>query len=229
MKYLILFCVFCQASLDQERWDVPQKYHSVLPFYRREAAAAAQPEDGEEADEELTPHINLPEDSDVSWTLQVVSADELVMRPDVEKEAVECMRRQMWEAKEPGRQVQAKISRFRHLGETDKATALEEALAEAAGGGKDKKGKGKDGDGEAEAAAQAAKLERRVELQAAQREPAVRQCPAAGTQILTAEARAKLDASRATLLKESADECTVSRVIQLIHLYKQFGHLLQML
>jgi len=195
-----------EASIDSERWDVPSKYHSVLPFYRREAAANVPEEESEEGAEQLPPHMDLPEDSDMTWNLQVVSSDALVLRPDAEKETIECMRRQMWEAKEPGRQVLAKISRLGHLGEADKAAALQEALDDSAGG-KDKKGKGKDADPDAEEAA-AAKMARRAELQAATRAPAIRPCPAAGATILTPEARAELDEARQEVLEENAANYT---------------------
>lgn len=136
-----------------------EQYFSVLPFYRREAAAVeATKEDGEEVAEdgagEEQPHIDLPADSDLTWNLQIISAAELTMKPGGEKETVECMKRQMWEANKPGRQVQAKISRLRYPGETEKAGLLATSLDEAAGGGKDKgKGKGKDAELDADAAA----------------------------------------------------------------------------
>jgi hypothetical protein len=206
-----------EASLDSERWAIPDTYQSELPFYRREAAAgevadeddgagAGAPEEGQEV-ELQPPHIELPEDSDLTWSLQVMSAAELTVKPDGEKETVECMRRQIWEAKEPGRQVQAKISRLRYLGEDEQADALVAGLEEAGGGGgKDKgKGKGKDADPEAEVAALEAKMAKRATLQSESRDPAVRECPKSGSSLLSPESRAKLDDGRAGELQKSAD------------------------
>jgi len=119
-----------EGSIDAAHWDVPEELCSILPFYK---AKTLPPADGvQEGDEEAEggaeDEVPVPVAQDngdmLVWNLQVVSAGQLAVHHDDEKERVERTRRDLWEEKEPGRAVKAKASRLSYLGKTEEAAEL---------------------------------------------------------------------------------------------------------